>query len=1225
MPLLSRYVVSFTLLLASCLFNTVVAQVYPVQVTPQLIPPYSVYLSDYATDGNEKLRVIVLQRDLSRPSYPIRLSMTVELNNRVILRTTRAFNPSAIYVNPGIPVAISGAELAPYLDSRNLDFIGIDRAQYERTRALPEGQYRIAFTAYDYYRPDVPISAEGNSFYYLTKSEPPMVNFPACGMKIALKTPQQIVFSWMPRNTASPNSALDTEYEFSLYETRPAGRNPNDVVLTTQPVFKTRVEQTQLIYGPAEPLLLAEMNYVWRVQAIDRTGRDAFRNNGFSEVCSFYYGGPDVSFEVGTVNDLRALPETKNRAKIWWTPGMYDGYRVEYRKTGDATFEWFRSETTTGEVKLFDLEPDTEYEARLQAKKSGFYGPYSDIIKFRMLPERAVECGQPAKLPDINNPGPPLTAAHAGMVVDARGVEMTLIAVTALEIPGWYKGVGRVTLDYFLGLSYGAIFNRIYINENREVILGRIDIMSKSYGGLLEKQLAEVKKQEEEKKKKENETKEEDKKEEITPIVFPGVIDSVRVNAEGKVVVTDDAGKEVIVPDIKLSLDSHPEKTVVIQDASGTKYEVQKDPATGQTKVTKVESSGGVPPGGNANTTVQADPVKDRIIVLILEQFEEEIAAWLRINGKGGEDDPDVLRAEELASCFNKDVGQLTYIKEKTIPYFKAHPAELREKIEADQTKKIVLDKIAASFKSKEDVAWSKVNADDQKASRDYTCKALMDDIAPLISFYEKAKPLLEKDEYTGAIQKIRAIYQFFKTCNNEGWTSYNDEGIIPYCFWRDQNISSVLHYTSADLPFSSGLIDGAYIEAEGLYHLPEVVKDVSKFPSKLVYAYTLAYWQCSPEKLIASVEEYEYVIEQLATMEEEGGLWNWVKEQVYEYEEKKEDIEKYFKDCRDAEDLRATIDDLYELVTNWEEIKTLSQQVYARLGDYWKTLSSTGNINRYQQGRVIIPAATLILPFGAGIASKAEKLKNGLKLLREASAENWKRFTDELGELIAKRTITIPSGLVSKLTQQGSTKLKSWLSSKSLSYADNTGAKFSGTAAETKIFDDLDATIGNKQVVETLEDTQGRFSMVLERPGQTNQVISIHPTSAGDFKITTFDPAYNPNLNSNIPAPVSVNRLVPDYAGTQYLHSMNQGKVIRIEMSGNRATDFIRANVEIGLSSKPANYTWHHLDDFEVINGKAYCTMQLVQSSVHGGLGISGMAHTGSVAQWKAYFSSGY
>ena len=46
-------------------------------------------------------------------------------------------------------------------------------------------------------------------------------------------------------------------------------------------------------------------------------------------------------------------------------------------------------------------------------------------------------------------------------------------------------------------------------------------------------------------------------------------------------------------------------------------------------------------------------------------------------------------------------------------------------------------------------------------------------------------------------------------------------------------------------------------------------------------------------------------------------------------------------------------------------------------------------------------------------------------------------------------------------------------------------------------------------------------------------------------------------------------------------------------------------------------------MDDFEIINGEAYCTMQLVESSAHQGTGVLGMQHSGSVAQWKAYFGA--
>jgi hypothetical protein len=38
-------------------------------------------------------------------------------------------------------------------------------------------------------------------------------------------------------------------------------------------------------------------------------------------------------------------------------------------------------------------------------------------------------------------------------------------------------------------------------------------------------------------------------------------------------------------------------------------------------------------------------------------------------------------------------------------------------------------------------------------------------------------------------------------------------------------------------------------------------------------------------------------------------------------------------------------------------------------------------------------------------------------------------------------------------------------------------------------------------------------------------------------------------------------------------------------------------------------------MDDFEIINGKAYCTMQLVQKSAHQGTGVFGMAHSGSAS----------
>jgi len=54
------------------------AQIYPVQVVPQLIPPYSLKLSDYQTTSSEKLYVNLLFKDVTQFGQQVRLKMYIE-------------------------------------------------------------------------------------------------------------------------------------------------------------------------------------------------------------------------------------------------------------------------------------------------------------------------------------------------------------------------------------------------------------------------------------------------------------------------------------------------------------------------------------------------------------------------------------------------------------------------------------------------------------------------------------------------------------------------------------------------------------------------------------------------------------------------------------------------------------------------------------------------------------------------------------------------------------------------------------------------------------------------------------------------------------------------------------------------------------------------------------------------------------------------------------------
>jgi TANFOR domain-containing protein len=612
-------------------------QIFPVQTSTQLVPPYSVYLSDYATPGNEKLRVILLQRDLSQPAYQVRLVMSVELNGRVIMRTSRTFNPSPINLTPGIPTVISGADLFPYLDSRNLDFVGYSREQYERTKALPEGGYQITFTAYDYRRQDVQISNAGSSFYYLSKSEPPLINVPACGTKVPMRTPQQIVFSWLPRNTASPTSVADTQYELSLYEVRPQGRNPNDIVASTQPVFKATLDLPQYVYSPADPLLLENMQYVWRVRAIDRNGKDAFRNNGYSEICTFTYTSEGTVFDIGTVKNLKAEGQTPTRGRIWWDLGEYDSYQVGYRKTGNATYEWFPARVTTkelkeaqktqGEVKLFDLEPDTEYEARVQAQKSGYLGAYSEIVKFRTWPVQPSNCGADEDDPSIPEADDdhPLLDGIRGMIIQLDDLEMQLMEVVHLG-QGWYKGTGRTRVQFLGNLNFAVKFDRLYIDENRVAGDGRVDFVTRGTAELVEQQMQNAA-------IKANEQKRQENRNNWTGTVFHNrifeykniVIDSIAVSSSGVVEITDDQGQVTINTEVTAILVASPEQAIIIEDRNGDQYVVQKDKASGQTSVTKVDGGGlAIDEAGNIIDKKTLRKL-DKMILAALKKYEKAI------------------------------------------------------------------------------------------------------------------------------------------------------------------------------------------------------------------------------------------------------------------------------------------------------------------------------------------------------------------------------------------------------------------------------------------------------------------------------------------------------------------------------------------------------------------------------------------------------------------------
>ncbi len=94
------------------------------------------------------------------------------------------------------------------------------------------------------------------------------------------------------------------------------------------------------------------------------------------------------------------------------------------------------------------------------------------------------------------------------------------------------------------------------------------------------------------------------------------------------------------------------------------------------------------------------------------------------------------------------------------------------------------------------------------------------------------------------------------------------------------------------------------------------------------------------------------------------------------------------------------------------------------------------------------------------------------------------------------------------------------------------------------------------------------------------------------------------------IKLPRSKNGLSVDFVDTPYLYPVtgNQKNIVKIKMTGSNYYDNKLANRLAGFESQPTNFTWHHLDDYNVIDG--VCTVQYVNKDIH----ASTYPHFGSV-----------
>jgi hypothetical protein len=458
-------------------FNIALGQTYPVQISTQLIPPYSGYLPDYADPTAQNLKVILQFNDFTVPSYNLKLKFEIK-GNGFSLVTKSIYNPPPLSLQPGQPLLLSGIDIAPYLSSNNLDFIGINQSQYEQRMALPEGYYSICVKAYDYYSGSpVQVSNEACAQGWFTLSNPPLLNLPLCNTVVTPLQPQNLLFSWTPVNLGSPNSAFNTSYLFELWEMRPDSTvNPNQLVQNTQPIFSQATTFNNLNYGIADPPLNLYYKYAWRVRVIDGSGRDWFINNGFSQVCTFYYGS--ISNTLGNNNGLKiqaeALDYTTGKA-TWTLQTIYNAYQFEVRKAN--TQNWFPYTTTSGNQQIDNLEPNNTYECRVKGFGNDFNSEYSNIVQFTTPNAPTYNCDQTAPIYSLNTTPLTINKALPGITLRSGQFDIKIKTIEpSTNGLGWYKGSGYALM--FGLLPVPVTFSNVFIDDKLRHQQGLIEAVT---------------------------------------------------------------------------------------------------------------------------------------------------------------------------------------------------------------------------------------------------------------------------------------------------------------------------------------------------------------------------------------------------------------------------------------------------------------------------------------------------------------------------------------------------------------------------------------------------------------------------------------------------------------------------------------------------------------------------------------------------------------------------
>ncbi|RAV97752.1 hypothetical protein [Pseudochryseolinea flava] len=471
-PILSKDKSSiFKMMKLRCLFIFLLAIVgmsasaqttYPIQVNANLLPPYSLYLSDYYSGTREKIAVTLVNRDQLKPTLSVRLRMIISAAGGVRLQTNDNVFFEPIIVENGLPLRLTASDLAPYFQPNNL----ITQGSLPSGR-LPEGLVEFCFQAVEAYTGQV-LSSSSCARAWVTSQKPPLLSLPRDKESIAFRDPLNVLFQWTPLH----QGISQVEYEFILKEYWDNGMPPQAAFPYSPEIYRETTRSTSIIYGALNPPLLPGKRYIWCVRAQARDGIDPvnlFLNEGYSEVRTF-----TLQDNCGTPTYILATAERSKLTLEWSGLPEHVAFAVNYRlKTENNSESWTEQQTNDVKTILYSLKNGGVYEYRIGAMciaGQPVFGPIMEVALPQEDSTRLANCGI---LPDVNIANKePLKQLQTGEVIKAGDFPITITHVNGTN--GTFTGKGWTTVPWLMDAKLAVEFTSIGVNTDRQLISGYI-------------------------------------------------------------------------------------------------------------------------------------------------------------------------------------------------------------------------------------------------------------------------------------------------------------------------------------------------------------------------------------------------------------------------------------------------------------------------------------------------------------------------------------------------------------------------------------------------------------------------------------------------------------------------------------------------------------------------------------------------------------------------------